>query len=374
MLRTRSRRLQQLKRQGAVTGKVARCGVRPAVLYGARSLGLAPSHVLALRRAISASLPGSHRARSLTIRLAIGGGDPLHECRAAPLVAWAGAVWDQTMPVEAMRAAWRRQVTRIGLCPRWAKVRGPVGAAVLAARQIGWRWPRHDTFITRGGLRIDLGTICPEDVRAMVIRDSDEAMWQEWTGEAGRRSLAPRPLIEPVANLVKANRPGWTARHRAQVAQVAQGGVWTQDRLFEQGLEDDPYCLVCGPPTVGSAHHRYWRCQGTRAARLQAAPRWQHMGEEASSADLLWNRGLVADPAARFDFRPVPDVAFASGPGGGGGTVLLEGQVFTDGSLRNKYRGGGQAGWAAVAPAASGEHSVVYGPLPVDLPVQMRVL
>ena len=58
-LRSRARRLLHFKKNGGKVIKVAKCGVKPSMFYGARCFGLADSHVRALRRVSSACLPGS---------------------------------------------------------------------------------------------------------------------------------------------------------------------------------------------------------------------------------------------------------------------------------------------------------------------------
>ena len=135
----RARKLLGLKRSGARVLQVAKVGLKPMVTYGMRCLGLPPSIVHKLRRVISASLPGQHIGRSTTLRLAMYGCDPQHEIAAAPLAAWASAVWDSSSEPEVLRLAWRRQQLAVGLAPSWSKVRGPAGACIMSARAIGWK-------------------------------------------------------------------------------------------------------------------------------------------------------------------------------------------------------------------------------------------
>ena len=58
------------------------------------------------------------------------------------------------------------------------------------------------------------------------------------------------------------------------------------------------------------------------------------------------------------------------------GSVSFSGRGFTDGSLIGKTRVGGQAGWAAIErrPGATEASAVIFGCLPVALPVQRRIL
>ena len=101
----------------------------------------------------------------------------------------------------------------------------------MAMRQLGWTWPRFDCFITRQGLQLWLQDVCPEDVKAMARLDSDAAMWERWTAAEEYATLAPRPLVEPVARLLAAcPGNGWTAQHRNAVSGMVQSAHWTQSR------------------------------------------------------------------------------------------------------------------------------------------------
>lgn len=280
MMRLRARKLHCLKRAGGKVIKVAKCGLKPAVLYSARCLGLADCHVQALRRVTSACFSGWHKASSMTLRLALHGCDLLHDCVSALLAAWPAAIWDASMD----------------------RVRGPAGACIMSARRLGWAWPRYDTFIIRKRLQMRMDEVCPEDVRAMALLDSDAAMWDSWTRQAAYSALAHRPHVEPAARLVQTERRGWTAQQASAVSSIEQGGVWTQSWLHEQGLADSPFCLHCRPPVVGTLRHRFWGCPGVRELRFQAPRTWQHMGEQASPEHLLWSQGLCRDPAAIYAF------------------------------------------------------------------------
>lgn len=176
-LNRRGRKFLRMKRAGARAGKVASTGLKPTVTYGIRYLGLPPYSVRQLRRIISASLPGQHLGRSTTLRLAMHEWDPQHEIAAAPLTAWAAAIWDSTVTTNTLYAAWQRQQVAVGLAPLWRKVVGPAGACIMSMQRLGWARPRWDSFITRGGHRLMLDEVCPADVETMARLDSEAAMW-----------------------------------------------------------------------------------------------------------------------------------------------------------------------------------------------------
>ena len=70
-----------------------------------------------LSRAVSSGLPGGHRGRSTTLRLALNKAEVQQECDAAPLEAWATAVWEGSASVKDLRDAWYQQLKQAGMHP-----------------------------------------------------------------------------------------------------------------------------------------------------------------------------------------------------------------------------------------------------------------
>ena len=57
----------------------------------------------------------------------------------------------------------------------------------MCLKQLGWSWPHHTTFVTANGHEIDLRQICPRDVKAQALVDSELALWKEWAGDSDER-------------------------------------------------------------------------------------------------------------------------------------------------------------------------------------------
>ncbi len=389
-LRQRSRLVRGLRKAGArYTVKVVRRGLQPSLVYGAKCLGLTKGRIQWLRKEISASLPGKHLGRSTALRLALHGCDPLHECIAAPSVAWSAAVWEGRN-ADKLQRAWMRQMTTVGLRPAWRRVHGPCGACILHLKAIGWTWPRWDVFHSAEGLAMHLSEVCPRDVKEMAMADSDAAMWRQWTQQDEYKTLQPRTLVEPLQRVMRKKlTDDWTAECRHAAAAAPQNAMWPQARMHEAGVAESDRCQLCGER--GTAHHRLHICRGHRAARIASPVAFQHIAEQANPDELLWTRGLRPDPSTAWSFRPVEESADVEWREGGEEreAIAFSGDVCTDGSLKSKWRLGGQAGWGAVVlnpakhdgadeeeeeEAAFGHGIVLYGPLPVQLPVQRRIL
>ena len=96
-VRKRNFRIQVAKRYQALTAKVAKHGLKPQAMYGCGLRGMPPTKVGQLRRYMGSALPGRHWRKSVTLRLAIAGMDPMHSIRADPLLMWAEGVWDEEL-------------------------------------------------------------------------------------------------------------------------------------------------------------------------------------------------------------------------------------------------------------------------------------
>ncbi len=238
-LKRRATKLLHLKGKGGAVRKVFKTGLKPATLYGAKCLGLPASDVTHFRRVASACLPGSHRGCSTTLRLAVHKFEQQHDLLVPPLHQWAMAVWDGSIDAEVLAQAWRRQLPRIFLATELPAVHGPAAATAAAAKRVGWTWPSHRVFITKQGLRIDMCTVCPADVHAMFLYDSDAALWQSWcASDPLYTALAPRPLVEPIASFASGGAGKDGGRYMATSSVIR--GSRTQAVLHEQGTAGDP--------------------------------------------------------------------------------------------------------------------------------------
>jgi hypothetical protein len=342
--------------------------------YGYKVLGSSKALVTAMQKTVAEFLPGRHSGRSRQLRLAWSGLDPAPEVIAGPIVAWAAHVWDKTASADTLSKAWLRQQVKFAQKPRWQEVEGPAGATRMQVVATEWKWPAWHTFISREGQHIDVRAVCPQDVKAMAMRDAENVAWAEWTQTDDKRSLGPAPLIEPVQRWAKKHRVG---PGPATAAQAFTVGMWTQDKAHAKGVlgAEVDSCLACldvGISCPGTARHRLAGCVGTTELRRELPTRWQHQCDSSDNR-LLWDRGLVANPARRYPFRAQEDdehweVANAE-------EALFTGDVATDGSRIGNWKELGRTGWAGVMLSNDSTQVALalWGPLRVDLPVQRTI-
>jgi len=224
--------------------KILRSSVKAGILYGVASHGMPDAKLAELRRAAGHCLgfrPSGGYA-SLTLLLALEKDEPAGAVAAAPLRAWAAAVWERPDMHGYMEQAWRRRCVELQAKPQWRKVRGPAGATFMTLRRLGWSWPAWHAFRTREGVVLDLRETCPMDVGLAAKNAAELQVWRAWVAKPGRARLAPRPFLEPVRAQLAAKSAEWTPRLRNAARQLVIGGSWTQARLQEIAAVDSPLC------------------------------------------------------------------------------------------------------------------------------------
>ena len=315
----------------------------PSALHGVRCMGMPPTRLKAFRTTVGRCLPGKHAGRSLTWRLAM-----IRHTRAGWSPSWHGQRRSGT-------SSWTTLICT-----------GPGG-------------DHHTTFVKANGHEIDLRQICPRDVKAQAMVDSELALWKDWAGDSDeRKELLPCPLLEPAIRANKrAQRRQQEAPATKAVLGVIQSGWWTQEVAHKAGISLSPFCLNCGPGVLGSAQHRLWACPAYRETRMNLPPTHQPQGQTATGDKLKWERGLMHDPVEKYTPGRTHDgkIHVWIHPSVVGNS--LGGKLFVDGSLLCKYGSqGGQAGWA-VTQIHETSHELVcsaHGAMPISLPVQRRIL
>ncbi|CAK0838315.1 unnamed protein product, partial [Prorocentrum cordatum] len=218
------------------------------------------------------------------------------------------------------------------------------------------------------GFVLNMQEVCPMDIAAMVRKDVQATLWEEWTQAEEFKSLRPMPLLAPaVAQLRARDFP----KHASNAAKkVFVGGAWAMEKLCRCNIVPADICLACGE-AVGTEHHRYYKCHALRSQRLQAQADWQHAAEQQDT-NMPWTRGLVRSPEADWKFVGIEEDQ-CYGQVVDGEEDYFTGDIVCDGSKLG-YSDWAQTGWAAMSPNDNGTAKVqMWGPLPCSLPIHRRV-
>ncbi len=416
------RRLPRVKKLGLKAGRrICLRGLLPAMAYGASVRGCTNARLRTAQRLVAAA--GTRmKGRSIIARTAVWRCDPAHGMGIEPILRWARAIWEADIEDCIMKAAWTRAMREVALAARPdAAASDPAGALVAAARRVGWRLPTHFAFLTRDGTWLDLRVTCPRTVECYLHDDLDivqaagssiskHAVWGVRRGGSGQRGGGatgshdgivvanaygeldkgqgaevderigyPAELVDnrmvpwftPTADRVARKGKGALSTAAAgSIASLAEGGWWTQARLFEAHLVACPLCKAC-MAAPGTLWHRIGRCNHTAdLRRLHANPDMiEHCN--AHHDDPLVVQGVPARPARQ---PPPPLVIKWVGKHLPADGAIFTGIACTDGAVRAMGpRWLWRAGWSAMLVNKLGELQFgIYGSCPDAYPSSNR--
>ncbi len=301
----RRRRLAIIR---AVVGDKARvvftAGVGPSSAHDSPIWGLSDREVTSLRRTAATTMRPKARGRSLTMTSLVHG-VPTARFEVAPILQYSRAVWMAVAnrEVAASRkcglpdvASWWHEVMK-DVAPlaaaygeggsssittdrklaasAWRRIRGPIGAAVLSLKRIGW------TFTSPFILRDDRGTeltlthttpaLLKDQLVGGVKRDLERRMARKWAmtclAYEGRRlcvdlamaAIKPKQSVTPLAR----------GAYRASLCDA----IMTMSRAREGGydvLDECPLCHKKGD----TRFHRIYECDKSIEAVAAVVPRW----------------------------------------------------------------------------------------------------
>jgi hypothetical protein len=232
----------------------------------------------------------------------------------------------------------------------WNLVGGGCSALLATLSRIGWSSSSAFQLRTHKGRHLDL-RVEPPVLIAQLARDAVSA-WL-WRGVGGRHAalslLAAGADTAVLRGLVaRPPRPGWGPQQQGALACAASGGLWLQQRLCEAGLSEQATCVACGG-APGTLKHRLYLCPALHAWRSQSVSDDVLARAIAAEEDHpLWCRGIL--PCAMLPvlpaFAPKRQVVWSRT---GDGQAMVEGDVFTDGSVTNPDIASLSAGGWAVA-------------------------
>ncbi|CAK0810705.1 unnamed protein product [Prorocentrum cordatum] len=326
---------------GGAAHKLIRQASVPALLYGSSIVGTADSKLKELRRNVATAMERNTEGKSTALTLLSDRIDPGILANSGPTIAWATA-WQEALDdaglADRLHSAWRTWVMKIYKCKApWLTVRGPAGAFVATVKRLGWVTQAAHS-VTIDGTVFDLRFTMLQEIQHHAIRTTEQQLKDEWVEQYGRQYGITSLFVEPA-------------------------------RLHAKGAAPDSTCRACGRGH-GTDRHRAFACParqqhrsaigGLRIQRRGANP-WPGPG-----AEVLWGRGIMADPAVELKHW---DLETCDGwPTEGNWDGLATGDIYVDGSLQyGHYPALRRGGWSFTKLKDNDEHDMEYvccGPLP----------
>ncbi len=281
-----------------------RAGIQPAATYDSPRWGVDNDEALRLRRLAAVAMSPKARGRSLEM-VHIWYQYPTADPETAPVVQYARMVWKAVTAREEahgrgssasdLRRAWeaaQRYYQPIvdawvaarapdGSVPpktarsRWAKVRGPFGAAAISLARIGWSFTGPFEITDDKGAATLLTQSPPSLVRDLM-RDAVRRMLERKAAARFAR-LDPeftgrRACLDLAIAAVRPSR-GVSAVQAAAFRAAACGALMTMERAKKLGYDVDGLCPLCRAAR-DTLFHRIYGCSVTEAAVRAAVPAW----------------------------------------------------------------------------------------------------
>ena len=345
----RTKRVRQLRKAGAHTGKLTFTGSNAGVLWGSEVLGFTPTQLrVDAAKATYRLSRGQNEATTMLANAQAAEAkniDPAFRHYQLVILAWATGVWEGTPDLDTMQAALRGSLARLTSSALGAAQR--TQRPPLCSRSCGWAGARTPQNV---GFWVD---------QPSSLWSDSSAHWNQSKGPLFWEAHQATPRFWQAGS--------WSLWHRNVLVKLVSRGIWTWERLARLRGEEDGSCQLCndGPGTM------FHRCYERPALQTE---RDMYVSQEVRVAA----RAVGSQYREQFahSIFPDPGAIFPTGfperecrvfwhnrlPDG-----LLEGHIFTDGSSS----GNGalrRAGWAAVAVDDAGNlKAAAYGAVPSDV-------
>ena len=311
---------------GQAAERLAKTGIIPAAAHACEIMGVSDAELHRFQRLAAQVMTPKAKRRSLTA-LRLVKQDPAEVAAFAPILRWSKEVWlavtgsAHAMRLPEMRRLWPAAFP--GNVRNWSQAAGPMSAAVMSARRLGWKFSGPFVVVLPTGVRVPLTAVSP----ALIRRLAEDAWrgkteqelakkWLKdgWEGGEDPQGLVPNGDISLTVPLsARAIRQAvrdksLTPLEAGSLVSVATDAVWPRQRLFDAGLASEPTCIRCGR-MPDATHHRAWTCPETEQLRTQIATAAQIRAACTAPNSLIWSRGWlpyaasVEPPPADLELR-----------------------------------------------------------------------
>ena len=365
----RSPRMTKLIKAAGIKGrKIIGSGLNSSAMHSAAVSGVNDRELRTARTA-AARAAGLRDHVSHSVQFVLSpdfGMDPLVK-GTVPLVRQLWTLgWQHGFNFAQARRAWASIEARLRSSPIWSSARGPLSAAALSLKRLGWGMEGPFAVHHPLGEKMHSTATCPVELVKLLEGSIVDWQMQRVAEHAGVAGLVP--WAAPFKSLVRAGSL-LSPSLQGAIAVVAGGDAWCREKLFAAGRASSPVCVACGsePDTM---LHRNFKCQaveGTEIAKEFSELRQtvqQHIraGNISDSQKWFFSYGLVQQPEVS---RPVE---LAAATVKGSQLHRLAGNIYTDGSgYEPTHKELMRCGWSYVLldeklEVARAKHGPLEGP------------
>ena len=99
----------------------------------------------------------------------------------------------------------------------WRQVRGPAEAVMCETRDLGIKWPHRHTLVFEGDRNVDMGHVCPKDVKKMLLQQPRTVHWKKWTAQHEHEELKEGIWLQPASGVAAQKDKGRNSKRGQQV-------------------------------------------------------------------------------------------------------------------------------------------------------------
>ena len=312
----RIKRLLGLRRGRAAAAKVAFTGLMPSIMYGVNCTGMTDSELKHTRALVVKAIEPRPQGKSTTGCLMFGGPreiDPMFGATLAPVCALARALWEGWLPSAVLRNTFDGFAKHVR---SWRDVRGPISAAALSLRRVGYDVRGFDQWIRRGTSEIiNITDSSPWYVKQVLRKDVQAWQLRQLANDTheGITHGAFLPQVRRWLNVGKASTfecRKWTPlddKQRGYVRSLLVHGQWLNQRRYEAAPRLAPApCCELHPSSLGTLWHRHLECSDSWPSYELPEELVKFKQFESSvTIRTLFERLLVPEPS--HDWRPPQD-------------------------------------------------------------------
>ena len=187
----------------------------------------------------------------------------------------------------------------------WKQVRGPLAAAMMSARRIGWESVEPFVWLTDNGVKLHMAQNAPKLIEWHVMQSVQRLIGRRIASKLDHPDMEGRRAnVSAVARLLRSTaKDAFGPELSCTMQVIVANGAWPPQRQYEAGYTDDAFCELCSQIVPGgcadTVFHRAWECCAPEVVAIRNKHASPALIADAleNRLDPLYSRGLGPHPA-----------------------------------------------------------------------------
>ena len=266
--RISANRVAYLSRKNKRAKALYGTGVLPSATYGAEAVGYSPTMIKQLRTMAADCMGSAKYGRCPITAIAIAKGpewDP--EVRGPTRLIMEWCRLKHLVPPNTLTEAWIKMEEHIAGGNQWAKVVGPMSAAYMHLKEMGWLVETNDVGHIIGVIDQQGKIWRPNDAVTWVDFQEElektriNTLWKKAASHRGGKNLEQGADISVAQRHYKHLVCAGKHAEAGALMTICTGACWSPARLYEEGMitAEEAVCPLCGCQMADEGH-LFWEC------------------------------------------------------------------------------------------------------------------